>query len=331
MKRRAFLSVMAGGLLAAPLGAEGQPEGRTYRIGTLTTASQAEGARYIKTLEDGLRKLGWVEGRTLAFEHRYADLRPERFPDLAAELVRLKVDVIVVGSNPVIAAARRATTTLPIVTVFASRPVESGFAASFARPGGNVTGLTLDVTPETKGKRLQLLKEVAPGLSRVAVLGPAGGRTAPAGDPYWTATEDAARILGVTVQAVDVRGLSDFEGAFAAIARQRANGLYVWLHSTTITHRGRIVDFAHRNQLPAVYESREFADAGGLITYGVDNYDLYRRAATYVDKILKGAKPGDLPIEQPTKFEMIINLETAKVLGLTIPPSVLGRADEVIQ
>jgi ABC-type uncharacterized transport system substrate-binding protein len=314
------------GFLATPLVAEAQPEGKTYRVGTLTTASQAEGARYIKTLEDGLRKLGWVEGRTLAFEHRYANLRPERLPDLAAELVRLKVDVIVAGSNSVIAAARGATTMLPIVTVFASRPVESGFVASLARPGGNVTGLTIDVAPETTGKRLQLLKEVAPRLSRVAVLRYFSGRAADR-----KATEDAARTLGVTVQGVDVRGPGDFDRAFAAIAHQRADGLYVWLHPAMITLRGRIVDFAARNRLPAVYESREFADAGGLMTYGVDNHDLYRRAATYVDRILRGAKPADLPIEQPIKFELVINGKTAKALGLTIPPSVLLQADHVIE
>jgi putative ABC transport system substrate-binding protein len=220
---------------------------------------------------------------------------------------------------------------LPIVMVLAFQPVESGFAASLARPGGNITGLTLHITPETVGKRLQLLKEVTPGLSRVAVLRYPRGRAAAEGDPYWKAAEDAARILGVTVQAVDVRAPSDFEGAFAAIARRRADGLYVWLHAMTFTHRGRIVDFAARNRLPAVYESREFSDAGGLMAYGVDNHDLYRRAAVYVDKILKGAKPGDLPVEQPTKFELVINLKTAKALGLTIPPSLLGRADEVIQ
>ena len=328
MRLRTVILCLVIAAATAPFDADAQLAGKVYRIGSLTTASRDAGAPYIKVLEDRLRELGWVEGRTVAFEHRYADLRPERFPDLAAELVRLRVDVIVAPSNPAIAAARQATTTLPIITVVAIQPVEAGFVASLARPGGNVTGLTYDVTPETSGKRVQLLKEVVPGLSRLAVL---KTPVLPDDTPYWKATEDAAGTLGMTVQAVDVRGPGDFDGAFAAIARQRADGLYVWLHATTITHRSRIVDFAARNRLPAVYESREFADAGGLMAYGVELRDLYRRTASYVDRILKGAKPADLPVEQPTKFELIINMRTAKALGLTIPQFVLIRADEVIR
>ena len=274
-----------------------------------------------------LRELGYVDGQNIAFEVRSAEGRAERLPDLAADLVRLKVDVIVAGGTPAPLAAKRATTAIPIVMASAGDPVGSGLVASLARPGGNVTGLSL-LVPELGGKRLQLLKEVVPGVSRVAVLWNAA-------NPYpvlvWRQTEAAARALGVHLQSLDVRGPDDLEGAFAAATRGRAGALITVEDPLTFGQRKRIVDFAARARLPAMYGFREFVDAGGLMSYAASLADLSRRAATYVDKILKGAKPADLPVEQPTKFELVINLKTAKALGLTIPPSVLIRADQVIQ
>jgi putative ABC transport system substrate-binding protein len=328
----ATVGVLAGSpspLLFAPPAADAQPAGKVYRIGTLNTPEREIAAPYISALEGGLRELGYVEGRGIVFEHRYADLKPERFPELAAELVRLKVDVIVAPVTTAALAAKQATRTIPIVIVLGLDPVSAGLIASFPRPGGNVTGLTSDVTPETYGKLLQLLKEVAPTVSRVAVLwSPATRLNTTA---QWKATEDAAKRLGVTLHSAEVRTSGDFNSAFASILRERAGALVVWADAQTVTRRRQILDFATKRRLPTVSNFRELAEAGGLMAYGVDIRDQYRRSATYVDKILRGAKPADLPVEQPTKFELVINLKTAKALGLTIPLSLLLRADETIQ
>ena len=276
----------------------------------------------------GLRELGWIEGQNLVIEHRFAEGRAERFPDLAAALVRLRVDVIVTSSGePAILAAKRATTTTPIVMAISGDPVETGLVASLARPGGNVTGLTILAT-EVAGKRLELLKEAVPRASRVAVL----WNAAYPGKAFeLRETQAAARVLGVSLWPVEVREPNDLPGAFSAIARAGPDALITFADPLTNTERRRIVDFAVRNRLPMISAVRPFADEGGLMTYGPNIADMCRRAATYVDKILKGAKPADLPVEQPTKFDLVINLKTAKALGLTIPPSVLLRADRVIE
>ena len=328
MNRRVFLSTLTGGLFAAPLAADAQPTGKVYRIGFILTAAANETGHLLKALNEGLRELGYVEGRNVVFERRYAEGRQERLPALAAELVRLNVDIFVTGSNPVIAAVKQATATIPVVMAVSRDPVGSGFIASLARPGGNITGLANDPAPEIGGKNLQLLKEAAPRVSRVAFLWnpvPLGAGT------YKNAVESTARNLGVTFQSVEVRGRDEFEGAFAAMARERANGVVVASDPVLFGPRSQVVLLAGKNRLPAVYPQREFADAGGLISYGTNLADQFRRAAIYVDKIFKGAKPGDLAVEQATKFELVINLKTAKALGLTIPPSLLARADQVIE
>ena len=312
------------GVLTAPLAADAQrPEGP--RIGVLSQSAPPNNG--VESLKQGLRDLGWVEGQNVGVEYRYASGKLERLPQLAAELVRLKVDVIVTGGEPAIRAAREATSTIPIVMAISGDPVETGLIASLARPGGNITGLSL-VNLELGGKRLELLKETVPKLSRVAVLWNA---TNPVKTLELKSTQVAAGALGVRVTSYEVRGPTDFAPAFAAIAKARSDGLIPLVETRTITHRKQIGEFAVKNRLPMIAELREFAEAGGLMTYGPSILDLYRRAATYVDKILKGAKPADLPVEQPTKYEMIINLKTAKALGITIPQSILIRADEVIR
>jgi putative ABC transport system substrate-binding protein len=263
-------------------------------------------------------------------EYRSAEGKLERFPALVAELVALKVDVIVVAGTPASLAAKQATRTLPIVFATAADPVGSGLVTSLARPGGNITGLSI-LSPELVGKRLELLKQAVPGVSRVAVLWQPGGHDERTDKDILKDAEVAARALGVRLQVVEARGPEDFDRAFSDMTRARAGALTVLTGIMFLNERRRLVDLATKNRLPTVYPYREFVDAGGLMAYGPNLADLYRRAATYVDKILKGAKPGDLPVEQPTKFELVINLKTAKALGLTIPQSVLGRADEVIQ
>jgi putative ABC transport system substrate-binding protein len=277
-----------------------------------------------------LHELGYIEGRNIAIEYRYAEGKRDRYPELAAELVRLKVDIIVVtGADTVIRAAKNATKTIPIVMVGRGiDPVEAGLVESLARPGGNVTGLT-SLTAELGGKRLELLKQAAPKVARVAVL---YDPTAPG--PVHQLKEDlpvAARALGLTIQPWEVRDANGFEKVFAALNKQRPDGLYVPGGSLMAANRKRIAVFALKSRLPSMYYTREFVEAGGLMSYGADLADSYRRVAYYVDKILKGAKPGDLPVEQPTKFEFVINLQAAKQIGLTIPPNVLVRADRVIK
>jgi putative ABC transport system substrate-binding protein len=323
--RRAFIGALAGGL-AAPLAAGAQQPAKVAR-GFLGTGSPALTANQLEAFQQGLRDLGYVEGRNIAIEYRWARGRVERFPDLAVELVGLKVDVIVASSSPAALAAKNATRTIPIVFANAADPVDSGLVAGIARPGGNVTGLSL-LAPEIVARQMQLLKEAVPKASRVAVLSNPGNS--------YTAllvkeTEAAARSLGVRVQLLAVRGADAFDSAFSAVTKERPGALFVLFDPLFFAHQTRIAEFANKNRLPAMYPHREQAETGGLMAYGPDLRDNFRRAATYVDKILKGAKPADLPVEQPTKFELVINLKTAKALGLTIPPSLLQRADEVIQ
>jgi putative ABC transport system substrate-binding protein len=327
--RRAFIGTLAGGLLAAPLAVEAQQAAKVARIGYMSP-NLADWPHTHEAFRQGLRDLGYVEGRNLVIEYRDAEGKLERLPALAAELVALKVDVIVAPNTVAALAAKQVTRTLPVVFAVATDPVASGLVASLARPGGNVTGLSI-LAPELVGKCLELLKLAVPGVSRVAVLwqpGVLGERT---DKDMLKEAEVAARALGVQLQFLEVRGPEDFDRAFSGMTGARASALTVLPGSMFVSERRRLVDLAAKNRLPAVYPWREFVDAGGLMAYGPHLADLFQRAATYVDKILKGAKTGDLPVEQPIKFELIINLKTAKALGLTIPPSVLGRADEVIQ
>jgi putative ABC transport system substrate-binding protein len=329
MERREFLGTMTGGLLAAPLSAEAQQATKVARIGYLATnlAGNPHGREAVR---QGLRDLGYVEGRNVVIEYRDAEGKLERLPALAAELVALKVDVIVTASTAAALAAKQATRTLPIVFAVAADPVADGLVTSLARPGGNVTGLSL-LFPELVGKGLEHLKRAVPRVSRVAVLwqpGTYGERTE---KDLLKEAEVAARALGVRLQVVEARSPADFDRAFSDMTRARAGALTVLGGGMFFGERRRLVDLAAKNRLPAVYPQREYVDAGGLMAYGPSLADMYRRAATYVDKILKGAKPADLPVEQPSKFELVINLKTAKALGLTIPPSVLGRADQVIE
>jgi putative tryptophan/tyrosine transport system substrate-binding protein len=328
MERRTFMAMLTGGIVAAPLAADAQQAAKIARIGFLTL-NLALNPQLREAFLRGLRDLGYVEGSNFVIEYRDAKGKPERLPALAAELVVLKVDVIVAPPTLAALAAKQATRTLPIVFAVAD-PVGSGLVTSLARPGGNVTGLS-QIAPELVGKCLELLTQAVPGVSRVAVLwqpGAFGGRTE---KDMLKAADVAGRALGVRLQFVEARGPADIDRAFSDMTRARAGALSVLPSGMFNNERRRLVDLATKNRLPAVYSWKEFVDAGGLMSYGVDLADLWRRAATYVDKILKGAKPADLPVEQPTKFELLINLKTAKALGLTIPPSVLGRADEIIQ
>ena len=337
ISRRRFLTGVAIGL--APIGAaahaqeyKAQQAGKIYRIGILGNVPLTEpgGARLWEAFIQGLRDVGYVEGRNLVIEYRSAEGKPERLPALAAELVALKVDVIVAPSTPAALAAKEATRALPIVFIGAGEPVTSGLVTSLARPGGNVTGLSV-LSTELVGKWLELLQQAVPAVRRVAALWQPGAMDERTEKDMFKGAEVAARALGMQLQFVEARGPADFERAFSDMTRASAEALTVRPAPMFISERKRLVDLAAQNRLPAVYAWREFVDAGGLMAYGPNGADLYQRAATYVDRILKGTKPGDLPAEQPTKFELVINLKTAKALGLTIPPSLLQRADEVIQ
>jgi len=320
--RRGFLTSCAA-ILAAPLAAAAQP-GKVYRIGFLVLLPVPDH----DALLTGLHEAGYVEGRNLSIERRNADGDRERLSDLAADLVRLKVDVIVAQADAGARAARNATSTIPVVFVTLGDPVDLGLVSSLPRPGGNLTGLSL-AGSEIGGKHLQILKEAVPKLSRVAVLTNPNNRTSRG---YSTEIEAAGHRLGVLLRFIEAREPADFDKAFIAMTRARADALIVQADPMLFGQRARIVELANRNRLPAIYaESAVWARTGGLMTYGPSLSDMYWRAATYVDKILKGAKPGDLPIERPTKFELVINAKTAKALGLTIPQSLLLRADEVIQ
>jgi putative tryptophan/tyrosine transport system substrate-binding protein len=322
-----FIMTLALGVLAAPL-AVVQPAASIARIGFLGNSSPTFASPLVEAFRHGLRERGWVEGQNLAIEYRWAEGSVERLPALAAELVHLHVDVIVtIGGTPASLAAKHATDTIPIVMAVGADPVGTGLVASLARPGGNITGLTLFV-PELEGKRLELLKEAVPGLSRVAVLAnPVNPATARA----LRATEVAAQALRIPLQLLEVRDPSEFESAFAAMAGAQTDALIVLPDPMLAAQRPRVVELAAQNRLPVMYAFREDAEAGGFMAYATNFPDLLRRAAGFVDKILKGAKPADLPVEQPMKFELVINLKTAKALGLTIPPTLLFQADEVIR
>jgi putative ABC transport system substrate-binding protein len=326
--------ILTIGILAAPLAAEGQQPAKIHRIGFLGTFSTN---RHHEAFLQGLHELGYVEGQNIAIERRYSEGRAEQLPDLATTLVRLKVDVIVVEAcGAPLNAASQATSAIPIVVAACNDDlVATGLISSLARPGGNITGLS-ELTPELGAKRLQLLKEAAPRVKRVAVLwNPAySERFGPAfrfWSSDWVEVREAARVLGMTLQSVEIRGPDDFNTAFSAMTRERTEALITFSDPLIILHRSRIAELAAKRRLPAVYASREVVDAGGLMAYGPSAADLFRRAAAYVGKILKGAKPADLPMEQPTKFELAINLKAAKALGLAIPQSLLIRADQVIR
>jgi putative ABC transport system substrate-binding protein len=320
--------VLALLIRVAPLAVEAQQAPKIAQIGVLISATSGAAASNLEAFRKGLREIGHVEGKTFVLLPRYGEARPERLPDLARELVTLKVDVIVVSTDLVAAAAKRETQTIPIVMTVSTDPVGTGFVASLARPGGNVTGLS-NIAPELSAKRLELLKEAVPRLSSVAFLWNPDVRGALFD---YRETEAAARSLRLPLQSVEVARTEDLDRAFAAIMEQRAQALIVQGPNPILfSDPGRVASFAQRNRLPSMYPNREYVSAGGLMSYGPSLTDPFRRAATYVDKILKGAKPADLPVEQPTKFELVINLKTAKTLGLKIPQSLLVRADEIIQ
>jgi len=327
MNRRAFLA--AFGLLVAPLGAEGQPAPRVHRIGILNPNEPSDvvgpqpRSPTVAALLRGLRELGYVYGEHLVTEARGAGGKPERFAGLAADLVRLRVDVIV-AAGPGLVALKQATSTIPIVMDGASDPVGQGFVRSLARPGANFTGLSRQ-GEATMGKRLELLKELVPGTASVAVLWESANRAT------WQVTESVARERGWKLRSLEVRGARDIEEAFRVANVAKSGAVLVFAGGMLTPQAPRIVELAARSRLPAMYELSRFVELGGLISYSADLNEIWRRAATYVDRILKGAKPAELPVEQPTKFELVINLKTAKALGLTIPPSLLQRADQVIE
>ncbi len=324
MDRRTFVGA-AGALLAAPLVTRAQHPGKVFRIGILEAIPVEQNAGNLDALRRGLQELGYVQGRNLIIEYRSADGRAERFSDLAPELVRLKVDLIVARGTPATRAAKAATATTPVVMATMGDP--RAIVASFARPGGNITGVVTFST-ELTAKRIELLRELVPSLSRVGLLHNMGN---PAAQPEWEETMMAARSLGFRAELLDVRTQNDLGVAFERAVREHVDALIIGADGLTQSLQLTIVGLAARNKLPAAYPAREFVEAGGLIAYGVNYPDLYFRLASFVDKILKGAKPADLPVEQPTRFELIINMKTAKTLGLNIPQSVLARADEVIQ
>jgi putative ABC transport system substrate-binding protein len=329
MNRRRFLLTSVAAAFAVPLAVEAQQATKIARVGWLGDKPAGNPHR-IEAFLQGLRDLGYVEGRNLVIEYRNAEGQFERLPALAAELVALKVDVIVAAGTPVALAAKQATRTRPIVFIAIGDPLASGLVPSLARPGGNVTGSSI-LSPELVGKSLEQLTQAVPGVSRVAVLWHPGAAGERAVKVLLKEAEVAGRALGGRLQLVAGQGPADFDRAFSDMTRARAGALTVLPGLVFFNERRRLVDLAAKNRLPAVYTSRDFVDAGGLMAYGANLADLFRRAATYVDNILKGAKPADLPVQQPTKFELVINLQAAKEIDLTIPPSVLARADKVIK
>ena len=327
MERRTFMALVSGGLLAAPLAA--QQAAKVARIGYLAN-NLASSPRRPEAFRQGLRDLGYVEGHNVVIEYRDAEGKLERLPALAAELIALQVDVILAGGTPQALAAKHASRTLPIVFAAAADPVTDGLVTSLARPGGNVTGLA-SLNPELIGKCLEQLKQAVSGVNRVAVLWPPGGLGERTDKDMLKGAEVAARALGMRLQFVEARGPDDFDRAFSEMTKARAGALTVLPSTMFLNERRRLVDLAAKNRLPTVFPNRESVDAGGLMSYGPNIADNFRRAAVYVDKILKGANPADLPIEQPTKFELVINLKTAKALGLTVPLIMEMTADEVIE
>jgi putative tryptophan/tyrosine transport system substrate-binding protein len=330
MKRREFITLFGGTAATWPLAARAQQRvGRVYRIGFQSAAFREQMLGFVDAFEEGLQSLGYRIGENVVIEYRFADGQMDRLPALAADLVRLGVDIIMAtGINPSAVAAMKATTTIPIVMTSAIDPVSTGLVASLARPGGNVTGVVADVGGEMLGKRFELLKEILPNLSRLGILWNPDVAILRNRQTLMTET---ARTLGLTTIPVEARGLDALEPAFATMVSERVQAFVMQVDSVLFSYRGQIAEMALRNRLPAASLQREFADAGFLLTYGADIRDLYRRSAAFVDKILKGAKPAELPVEQPTKFELVINLKTAKALGIIVPPTLLTRADEVIE
>ena len=325
MRQIGLAVVIPLNLLLAPLAVDAQPSEKVYRIGMLERTSKTLNAASVNGFLRGMQELGYVEGKHFVIEYRSADGLDERFPELAADLVRVKVDLIVTRGTQAILATKNATNTIPIIITGAGDPVAQGMVASLARPGGNITGLNPMVT-ELYPKRVELLRALVPKAVRIAAL---CNMSSPAVPPAWKEVERAARSLGIEAQLFDVRKTGDLGPAFERAVKQRADGLVVALDTLTQANRQLIVELAGKHRLPAVYASSEFF--GGLVTYGGNYADVYRRAAAFVDKIVKGAKPADIPMQQPTQFELVVNLKTAKALGLTIPPSLLLQADHVIQ
>ena len=326
MNRRAFVTGL-GAVLAVPLAAEAQRAGKMWRIGLLDYASDPASSSRWTALRDRLRELGYVEGQNVAFESRWSDAQKDRLPGLARELVNAKVDIIVTAGSESAAAAKRATGSVPIVMATGGDVVGSGIVASLARPGGNVTGV-ISLTSELGGKRLELLQQLIPRVSRVAILRDPDNRGTRA---FVSDAERAAKSLGINLQVVSVHGHKDLDGAFLAMKRAHIDAVMFAENTAFIAYRQDVGDLAVMHRLPMMAPAKEYAVAGVLVSYGTDYLDLFHRAAAYVDKIFKGSKPGDMPIEQPTKFELTINLKTAKALGLTLPPSLLLRADQVIE
>jgi putative tryptophan/tyrosine transport system substrate-binding protein len=316
---------MAGVVALLPMAAHAQRPAKTHRVGVLMTTTPAAAPHIVAAFADGMRERGHVEGQNVIFEYRWAEGRPERFPELAADLVQLKVDVIVASSQRPALAAKRATTAIPIVMVNATDPVEAGLVASLARPGGNVTGLSQQLTGDIRAKQLQLLKEALPRISRVVVL------RSPATTVGLREYETAGPALSLRVQLMEIRGRDELERAFAAMIRDRADALLLPGDPLLFTERQRIAGLAREHRLPGIYSSREFTEAGGLMSYSARLTAQFRRAAIYVDRILRGASPATLPVESPSEYELVINLNTARALGLTLPPSFLLRADQVIE
>jgi putative tryptophan/tyrosine transport system substrate-binding protein len=325
MRRREFITLLGGAAAAWPLAARAQQTGKVYRIGMLEVSSAVLNAANLDAFRQGLRELGYVEGQNLIIEYRSSDGRAERFAQLAAELVRLKVDLIVTRGTPAVEAASRTAPTIPIVMAAIAEPPHG--IASLAHPGGNVTGF-ISFTSELEPKRVELIREIVPNAARIAAM---YNMANPVFSARWQQMERVARSLGIQAQLLDVRAPEDLERAFSAASAQRADALIVSMDGVTVANRKLIAELAVKHRLPAIYGSKEFAAAGGLISYAPKLTDQYRRAATYVDKIFKGAKSADLPIEQPTRFELVVNLKSAKALGLQIPESFLLRADELVE
>jgi len=323
MRRRDFIKVVSAGILAWPLAARGQQSGKTWRLGFIAHRYES----FYDGLFEGLRELGYVEGQNLIVERRYAEGHAERFQDFAAEMVRLKADIVIVVTTPAALAVKNATTTIPIVHPNAIDPVESGLVTSLAHPGGNVTGLAV-VNAELSAKRVEIFKQLLPRLARAAVLWNVAN---PGNALAWRDTERAARVLGVDIKSHELRDPGDFDGVFATIAQERPDGLLVLQDALTLAHRKPIIDFTLRERIPSMFVGKEWAQEGGLISYGDLLPERYRLAASIVDKILKGAQPADIPVSQPMKFELVINLKTAKALDITVPLIMQMTADEVIE
>jgi putative ABC transport system substrate-binding protein len=326
MKRRAFIALLGGAAVSSPFAARAQQARKLPTIGFLGAASPSIARPWVTAFETRLRELGWIEGRTVAIEYRWAEAQTERYAEIAAEFVALKVDVIVTWASAPVLAAKRATVAIPIVFAAQMDPVGAGVVASLARPGGNVTGLSLQQT-DTAGKRLELLREVVPDFSRLAIMANA---RAPGAVLEMREIQATARALGIEAFTVEIRQAEDISPAVQAL-KSNADALYIATDPLAFTNRIRINALAQDARLPTIYGSREYVDAGGLMSYGPNYTQMFRRAGDYVDKILRGAKPADIPVEQPTKFDLLINLRTAKALGLTVPPALLARADEVIE